>query len=467
MNHLALSLVAAFSLFVSVTLADSPPKPCKIQVVDRSNGWPVPMVEFETVHGVRLVTDNTGIVAFDLPELTGVETWLTVRGQGYTVPTDGFGYSGVRITPKPGEVVRIEVDRELPAKRLGRLTGAGLFAESQKLGGWLNHKESGVLGCDSVQEAMLGDRRFLLWGDTNLQRYPLGIFHSTAGTVDHQPLQYFEPPVDLNISLFRDDNGLPRGVAQMPGKGPTWLSGLVTLPDASGRKHLCAMYTKIRGSLTAYESGLCVWDESAQSFTHLKTLWQEADGPADKHLTHLGHATFWTDTSQVDRPQQWLLYGDPFPFLKLPATYEAWTDPSSWESIKSPDAVSVSVDPTKPPRESVKPHRGSIAWNEFRGRWVTVFTSAGGRNSYLGDVWYAEANSPFGPWSNARLIISLDNYTFYNPRLHADWTPPGSPILLFEGTFSKTFSKNTRPTPRYDYNQLLYRLDLGEMDLGD
>src|SRR5262249_10991329 len=32
----------------------------------------------------------------------------------------------------------------------------------------------------------------------------------------------------------------------------------------------------------------------------------------------------------------------------------------------------------------------------------------------------------------------------------------------FEGTYSHTFSGNQNPTPRYDYNQLMYRLDLAD-----
>jgi hypothetical protein len=32
--------------------------------------------------------------------------------------------------------------------------------------------------------------------------------------------------------------------------------------------------------------------------------------------------------------------------------------------------------------------------------------------------------------------------------------------VFFEGTYTHTFSGNTAPTPRYDYNQLIYRLNL-------
>ena len=84
--------------------------PCRLEIVERGNGWPVPGVELRTVHGERLVSDNAGLIAFDLPELMGRETWAEVHGHGYGVKKDGFGYAGVRFVPRPGATVRIEVD---------------------------------------------------------------------------------------------------------------------------------------------------------------------------------------------------------------------------------------------------------------------------------------------------------------------------------------------------------------------
>src|SRR5882757_431554 len=84
---------------------------CRIEVVEKGTGWPVPLVELRTTHHVRLVTDNAGVIAFDLPELMGRETWFEVIGHGYEVPRDGFGMSGVRLKPEPGETLKVEVNR--------------------------------------------------------------------------------------------------------------------------------------------------------------------------------------------------------------------------------------------------------------------------------------------------------------------------------------------------------------------
>ena len=85
-----------------------------------------------------------------------------------------------------------------------------------------------------------------------------------------------------------------------------------------------------------------------------------------------------------------------------------------------------------------------------------------GRPSAFGEVWYAEAPTPLGPWGRAVKLLSHENYTFYNPRTHAETLRADSPVLLFEGTYSREFADRPEPTPRYDYNQVLYRLDLDD-----
>ena len=70
-------------------------EPCRIEVVEKGTGWPVPLVELRTTHDVRLVTDNAGVIACDLPEVLGKETWFTVIGHGYEAPKDGFGMARV------------------------------------------------------------------------------------------------------------------------------------------------------------------------------------------------------------------------------------------------------------------------------------------------------------------------------------------------------------------------------------
>lgn len=436
-------------------IAGERPSACCITVVEKGTGWPVPMVELRTVHRVRFVTDNAGRVAFDLPELLGRETWLDVTSDGYEVPADKYGNRGVRLTPEPGKSLTIEINRTSIARRLGRATGAGLFGESQKLGLETDWRESGVLGSDSVQNAMHDGRMYWAWGDTNIARYPFGIFHMASATTAVRPLERFEPPLRLKLNYFTDAAGRPRGVAKMAGDAPTWLTAYVDLPDKAGTHRLVAMYMKIKPPMECYECGLCAWNDKTANFEHLSTVWTKSAAAPRHPPMPQGHPVI----VDGDDGKKWALFGDPFPKLRCPATFEAWKDPAKWDNLTPQENVPV-VD-GKP----IKAASGSIACNAFRKRWVTVFMQVFGTPSGFGEIWYAEADSPYGPWGPAVKVLSHANYAFYNPRLHPEFTPAESPILLFEGTHSKAFADHAEATPRYDYNQIMYRLDLDDLRL--
>ena len=109
----------------------------------------------------------------------------------------------------------------------------------------------------------------------------------------------------------------------------------------------------------------------------------------------------------------------------------------------------------------VSVHAGSVHWNEYRKRFVMIATEHYG-SSLLGEVWYAEADSPLGPWVYATKIVTHDKYSFYNPKQHPFFDQEGGRLIYFEGTYTHTFSGNEQRTPRYDYNQIMYRLDLAD-----
>jgi hypothetical protein len=82
--------------------------------------------------------------------------------------------------------------------------------------------------------------------------------------------------------------------------------------------------------------------------------------------------------------------------------------------------------------------------------------------SVLGEVWYAEGDTPLGPWVYARKIVTHERYSFYNPKQHPQFDKEKGRSIFFEGTYTHTFSGNPDPTPRYDYNQIMYKLDLSD-----
>jgi hypothetical protein len=94
--------------------------------------------------------------------------------------------------------------------------------------------------------------------------------------------------------------------------------------------------------------------------------------------------------------------------------------------------------------------RGSISWNPYRQRWILIAGAT--------DIWYSEADTPVGPWVYVQKVVSNDQF-LYNPVHHAFLDQEEGKRIFFQGTFTKFFSKEP-PIPRYDYNQLMYGLDL-------
>ncbi|XHR27329.1 MAG: hypothetical protein ACFUZC_15435 [Chthoniobacteraceae bacterium] len=426
-------------------------EPCRIEVVEKGSGWPVPMVELETTSHVTLITDNAGVVAFDLPEFMNHDTWLIVRSHGYEIPKDGLGNRGFRFKPVPGGTKRIEITRTNVAKRLGRLTGSGIFGESQKLGEHLDWQESGVTGQDTVQLTPYQGKLFWGWGDTNISSYALGLFKSCGAISESQPLKSFEPPLALNLEYIRNQKGDVCNLVDAENSGPIWVGGCVSLLDGKGGSHLVGAYSKIKGTLDRVEYGLVEWNDAAAKWKPLRAVWKKGESGVCPRMPD-NHAAFWTDPSG----RKWVYFGEALPTMRCPATYEAWADPSTWENVENPNSLTSAAD-----GKAIQIASGSMAWNFQRKRWLVVFQRKGGASGF-GEIWYAEGTSPSGPWGKAVKIVSHNNYTFYNPMIDADLVPNEAKFILFEGTYTSAFANHAQPTPRYDYNQIMYRLDLDD-----
>ena len=99
-------------------------------------------------------------------------------------------------------------------------------------------------------------------------------------------------------------------------------------------------------------------------------------------------------------------------------------------------------------------------------KWIMIGCQEGG-TSFLGEIWFSAADAATGPWRKAVKIATHPDYSFYNPTQHLFFDQEGGKIIFFEGTYSATFSGNSHPTARYDYNQIMYRLDLSNPRLAD
>ncbi len=481
-------------------------RPFRIEVVDQETGRGVPLVELRTVHQLRYVTDSNGIVAFDEPGLLGRKVFFSVKSHGYEFPKDGFGFRGVALETKPGGQARITLPRINVARRLYRVTGAGIYRDSLLTGTPTPDVEpllNGlVLGQDSVLTAVFRGKLHWFWGDTNRPSYPLGNFHTPGATSDLPERGGLDPAQGVKLTYFLDPTGFARPTCQMPGEGPTWITGLVVLRDREDKERMFANYAKIKPPMETYQRGLVEWDPSEQAFK------KKSEFPIDL-ATYPGEHPGGHTIQAVDHGADYIYYCNPYPLVRVPADPEALASPDAWEAFTCLE-TGTRVDQRKLDRgpdgrlryswkkrtqilsqeqqakfvkaglmkaeegllhlrdvstgKPVLAHGGSVAWNPYRKRWAMIAVEAFG-TSFLGEVWYAEADTLLGPWVLARKVATHEDYSFYNPRHHEMLDQEDGRIIYFEGTYTASFSGSKDPTPRYDYNQVMYQLDLSDARL--
>ncbi|MBY0228506.1 MAG: DUF4185 domain-containing protein [Gemmataceae bacterium] len=440
------------------------PACAEIRVLDEATGRGVPLVELRTVDAQRFVTDNAGRVAFGEPGLLGREVFLYVKSHGYEARKDGFGFAGVRVTPVAGKAVTIKVKRVNIAERLCRLTGRGLWRDSALLGHAVPKENNGlVAGQDSIQAAVYKGRAYWFWGDTLRSSYPLGLFRM-AGATTAVPEGGLEEGIPYRY--FTGKDGFARATMPLPERpeGVVWVFSPSVVKDKDGKERMAAHYSRRKGLVDELEQGVCVWDDGKECFVSAKRL------PAEEKWRHpKGHPIPWKEDGK-----EWLLYGSPTPNVRVPATLEDVLDPSKYEALgmdgkwgkDGPPATSEQEKKSKAKEPRFLPsgvvlHSGSVRWNARRKRWVMLAGQIGG-TSHLGEVWYAEAKHPTGPFKKAVKVATHERMTFYNVCHHALLDRDGGRTIHFEGTYTNEFSGNPDRTPRYDYNQVLYRLDLDD-----
>lgn len=479
----------------------------EIQVQDAETGRGVPLVELETVNNLFFVTDNAGRIAFQEPGLMGQEIFFTVKSHGFEATKDGFGFPGVRLIPKAGERKVIKLKRINQAERLGRLTGEGLYRDSHLLGYETTLFQplgaGHVSGQDSVQATVFREKVYWFWGDTNRMSYPLGLFRM-AGATTPVPGSGFDPSNGIAYDYFVDKTGFARAMMPIPERpeGVVWVFALCVVPDAKGKETLCAHYTRRKGLVEEIEHGIAVFDPEKAIFQPAKTL------PLSETWRHpSGHPIPFEENGK-----KWLLMGSPNPNVRVPATLEAILDPTQYEAFTCSPPLSSKKEGGPGPTVAGKPlwrwqkelaptdsktehkwlkegkilpenarfcpvnasdskeriilHSGSVRWNPFRKKWILLAGQIGGKSSLLGEVFYSEADAPTGPFSQATKVLTHDKQTFYNVCHHEFLDREGGRFIHFEGTYTNDFSGNPWKTPRYNYNQVLYRLDLGSKGLG-
>ena len=474
----------------------------QIKVVDSETGRGVPLVKFETVNNRRYYSDSNGMIAFDEPELLDKQVYFHISSHGYMIDADGFGYRGVRLHTKPGSSVEVKIQRVNIAERLYRITGQGIYRDSKRLGhrlpDGLSHDQNNVLGSDSVLAAEIDSKIYWFWGDTNYARYPLGNFH-VPGAISKMPDNGgLDPDTGISLDYFLNEKGLPAETCKMPGQGPTWLDCVTKLYDTDGSIRLFGVYMKVKAPLTIYEQGIIEFNFDSNRWEHTLTF------PNSGTIIPRGHSFRHTDGDT-----EYVYFGGAMPWVRVPATIPEFLDPSKYETytplrrstgsgdlkiarsgsgtiayewrrdtprfdMKSVSQLIQSKELSKEEApgflvdiatgKQIQTHHGSVYFNMHRRRFIMITTESFG-TSALGEIWFAEAEQPEGPWKYATKVITHDKYSFYNPKHHPMFDQRNGRTIYLEGTYTTTFSGNNVKTPGYDYNQIMYKLNLEDARL--
>lgn len=490
-------LVVAGFMLVILTLGMSPHSSAagayfKIRVIDEQTGRGVPLVELRTTNDAAWWTDSNGIIAFNEPGLMGLQVYFHVGSPGYDMPPDFFGNRGVKLKPTAGGEAVVKLKRLNIAERLYRVTGQGIYRDSLLVGHPAPLRQpvldGQVMGQDTVIATPYRGKIYWFWGDTNRPSYPLGNFGVSGATSEWPGPGGLDPSEGVDLNYFVDKSGFSKAMVPAPDKGMRWIEGLVTVADDRGIERLAARLANMRDLGHAYDWRLVVFNDEKKIFESVRQ-W-------DIHDSHESAHPF---TARVDGIDFHYL----FPDFRVHADLKSLCDLQSYEAFTcvagdgrlhgaetqverdasgrvrwtwkagadrlTGDRIKALISAKRLTAQDcwldlrdfttgARLTRGleSLAWNEYRRRWIAFLADR------PGEAWFAEADTPLGPWGYARRVVTHGDYNFYNLAHHSFFDQDGGRRVYFEGTYTDSFSAARVRTPRYNYNQIMYRLSLDD-----
>ncbi len=494
--HLSLALALGLTGCVARAASDAGSY-FVIRVVDEQTGRGVPLVELKTVNSAAWWTDSNGLIAFHEPGLMGQEVFFHVSSPGYEYPKDFFDQRGVKLRPVAGGRAEIKLKRLQIAERLCRITGQGIYRDSTLVGESVPLRPPAlngqVMGQDTVIATPYRGKLYWFWGDTDRASYPLGNFGASGATSEWPGRGGLDPGQGVALTYFTGTEGFSKPMCPDAefGEGLKWIEGVMTLRDEAGRERLLARVAAGTGLSRTRDWHLAQFHDEKQAFESI-ARW-------DIHDTHDSAHPF---RARVGTNDYFYLYPNWRVRAELSAlrelkSYEAFTCVADGGKLRGADTA-IERDGTGRPRyawkagadrlhsgrlrelmaagrlkrgeswlqlhdvetgRAVEAGRGSVFWNEFSQRWAMIVSGK------AGEIWFSLADTPTGPWVYASRVATHGRYNFYNPTQHPFFDQERGRVLYFEGTYTASFSDAPAKTPRYDYNQLMYRLTLDDARL--
>ncbi len=472
-----------------------------VRVFDPATDRGVPLVELQSPHSTY-VSDSNGLISLDPksdPALFSETVFFTVFGHGYQL-VDPQGLGGVYLSPSADGYAEIEVEQrsDQVAHRIYRITGAGIYRDSvlADISTPLVNPtlQARISGTDWAHSTIYRDNVYRITADT-LSIDGAQNFRVTGGYSPLPESGGMDPDLGVEPTYILDDNkGFTKKLAHEPTMpNPegyknllVWTDGLWTVPESG--EQMYASYRMIAPLYTVAERGIM----------HFRHVWSDFEKSlvfTDEHLIQpYGHSYYWWHDGS-----EYIYY---YNTVRIPRNAASVLDPSTYQAFTALQQDSTSVLArddqgnliyswkTNTPLitqemidagldvasyESILGHfrdpdsgfepqiheNGSTAWNHYRNRFVRILSEVWSSTSLIGENWIAEGDTPFGPWVYAKKIVTHDDYSFYNPRHHYFLDQEGGREIFFEATYANFYTSSEK-TPGYDYNQIMYKLELDD-----
>lgn len=456
-----------------------------IHVVEEATGRGVPMVTLETTTQARYTTDSAGWVAFDEPGLLNKRVFFKVTSAGYAFPGNSLGLPGAMLETKAGTTAEIKILRTDIAERMYRVTGQGIYRDATRLGVEVPlprpNLNGDMIGHGAVQTAVYRGKIFWTWHDAVGLADP-SVLPRVAGATSDLPTQGgLDPSLGIHFDYIGSSANGPAGqLFATTEPGIIRLDGLLTAKDGEGKEHLLAHYVRDGAEGKRLEHGIAEYNGIDHVFEPVTQLGEEFSWQCPR-----GHAV----RIKVDSGE-FFCFGDPFLVTRVPVNYEDVLNPSKYEALAWSKEENAAVwqsqsEPLTQGDEAAlvadnklrqdkarqalidardgKPlvmNSGSVQWNSHRKRWLMIASGIAAGTDSPASIWFAEAEQPDGPWGGALMIAKDAAHSLAHPFHHEVFDQESGRVIYFEALL--TAPQSGGAIPRYENNQLLYRLDLAD-----
>lgn len=442
-----------------------------IHVVDESNGRGIPMATVRLANGATHLTDSAGWVRIDEPGLMHRKLRIEVNSPGYGLAAEDSDSNSLLVQLAASGDAVIKLVRLDIAERAYRITGAGIYRDSELLGREVplpsGSFSSGLLSASGTQRITLGKKVLWCWRDALLshERIPsLGVVGAFSQIPDSGGL---DPTQGVHFSYLPTGSDQVESLLIAEEPGIMWIEGLASVQDENGADAVVAHYVRQGSKGERAEHGIALWTEE-QRFERIVVLgeeyeWQFPSGQAVRQRTN---------------EQDWCYFASPFCHVRCPARLDAVRNPAAYQALtwdssaKAPvwqqtlppmtqrdESSWVAEGRVQHPHTQVEDHAtrkpvpvldASIEWNPHHHCYIMIAASVDG------DIWMAESTQIEGPWQRAIRIVNAEPGMCTKPVQHPFMNQEGGRIIWFETALLDTNA------PRYDGNELMHRLDLDD-----